>query len=94
MPPAAFNLLGAKLYSFASSWKYRREEKNHRKIASVALFAHGSVEVLAVMMPFALAELLPTGFQEEPVSWAVMSATYGVSMVSALFRLCLLLLFR
>jgi len=34
-------------------------------------------------MPFAPAEFLPTGFQEERVFWAVISATYGVSRLIA-----------
>ena len=43
------------------------KRKTIAKIASVVLFVHGLVEVLAVMMPLAPAEFLPTGFQEELV---------------------------
>jgi len=63
------------------SIKLRR--KTAARTASVVLFVHGFVEVLAVMLAFVPAEFLPTGFQERLVFWAVISATYGVSRLIA-----------
>jgi len=53
------------------------------KIASVVLFIHGSVEMLAVVMLFAPTEFLPAGFQEKMVFWASLSAIYGLSRLIA-----------
>ena len=42
-------------------------KKTYAKIASIVLFVHGFIELLAVMMLFAPAEFLPTSFQENIV---------------------------
>lgn len=59
------------------------DKKTSAKIASVVLFVHGFVEMLAVMMPFAPAQFLPTGFQEKMVFWAAISAISGLSRLIA-----------
>lgn len=59
------------------------DKKTSAKIASVVLFVHGFVEMLAVMMPFAPAQFLPTGFQEKMFFWATISAIYGLSRLVA-----------
>lgn len=65
-------------------------KKTYAKIASVVLFVHGFIELLAVMMPFAPAEFLPTSFQEKMVFWAVLSAIYGLSRLIAGYSIWLM----
>jgi len=60
------------------------DKRTSAKIAAVTLFVHGFIEVGgAMMMPFAPAEFLPTGFQEKMVFWAALSAIYGISRLIA-----------
>lgn len=53
------------------------------KIASIVLFIHGFIEILAVMALLVPAEFVPTWFQERPIFWAVISAIYGISRLIA-----------
>jgi len=55
------------------------DKRTSAKIASVVLFVHGSIEMLAVAMPSAPVEFLPKEFQEKLVFWTVLSAIYGLS---------------
>ncbi len=58
-------------------------KKTAAKIASIVLFVHGFIEILAVTALFVPAEFAPTWFQERPIFWAVISAIYGVSRLIA-----------
>jgi hypothetical protein len=50
------------------------------KIAAIILLIHGIIEISAILMPFAPAELLDD-FQEGLGFWAVLSIIYGLSRV-------------
>jgi len=53
------------------------------RIASLVLFLHGIVEVLALLMLIIPAESLPVGFGEQSAFWGLLSAIYGLSRVVA-----------
>ncbi len=59
------------------------DRKTSAKIASIVLFVHGFIEILAVTALFVPAEFAPTWFQERPIFWAVISAIYGMSRLIA-----------
>jgi hypothetical protein len=59
------------------------DKRTSVKIASIVLFVHGFVEVLAVMTPFAPTEFLPSSFQEKLIFWAALSTIYGLSRLIA-----------
>lgn len=60
------------------------DKRTGLKMASIALFVHGFIEILgALALLFAPGDFLPTGFAEKNVFWVVMSAVYGVSRLIA-----------
>ncbi len=59
------------------------DKKTAAKIASVVLFVHGFIEILAVTALFVPADFAPPWFQERPIFWATLSAIYGMSRLFA-----------
>jgi len=59
------------------------DRKISAKIASIVLFVHGFIEMLAVIALFVPTEFVPTWFQEKPIFWATLSAIYGMSRLIA-----------
>lgn len=53
------------------------------KIASIILFVHGFIEILAVTALFVPVEFALIWFQERPIFWTLISAIYGMSRLIA-----------